>query len=130
MSQPGRVHHWVVSRGQIRRLDLRDVPEPQLLVPPRLYLAHYPGNRCHTQTKQHNSYLLQAYQEHLSQPPHSPPLYPTFALHPSHHCQPEGHFPSVVLLRVDDEPWEEQPQWWEHSEAENTQWVSTLIEGE
>ena len=95
-----------------------------------MYPVNYSGNRCHTQTKQNNSYMLQLYQEHLANPPQSASLEPSLQVQLCEEAQDERHFPSVVLLMVSDDPWEEQSQRWEHSEPESAHWVSTLIEGE
>ena len=37
-------------------------------------------------------------------------------------------FPNVVLLMINEEPWEEYPQLWEVNKPLNTKWITNLIE--
>jgi hypothetical protein len=97
------------------------LPEPQLFLPHRLYISPHPGNRCHQQTKEYNTYLLLLQQGLIEPPtlPNSPSQEP---------CSPEDTFPNFVLLMVSEEPWEEQPQWREQNEPLSIKWINNLIE--
>ena len=58
----------------------------------------HPGNRCHSQTKEYNTYLL-LLQQGLIEPPQLP------ASPEPEPCSSEEAFPNFVLLMVSEEPW-------------------------
>lgn len=101
----------------IRRLAVPALPEPQLLLPAHLYPLPYAGNRCHIQTKQQNAYMNYLYQQHIELANEHPHLV-SLAI---------DSFPNVLLLMINDDPWEEE-QRREAPETLNVKWINNLIE--
>ena len=108
---------------QVRRLDLSLLPKPQLLLPFDLYLLAHLGNRCHFQTKEQNAYMTQLYQQHLEQAQEQQQIACTQDLN-------IDSFPNVLLLMINDDPWEEYqyPQRRDGPETLNVKWINNLIE--
>jgi hypothetical protein len=80
----------------------------------------YPGNRCRLQTKEQNACMAHIYQHHLE----------LAQQHRQIHCQSIlalDSFPNVLLLVINDDPWEEYPQRREVPEL-NVKWINNLIE--
>lgn len=52
----------------------------------------------------------------------------TSSLSLPHALEAKEVFPNVVLLVINEEPWEEYPQIWEVNKPLNVQWIHHLIE--
>ena len=73
------------------------------------------------QTKEQNAYMMQIYQQHLEiEQEHQ-----QFAEQSVHMI---SSFPNVLLLMINDDPWEEYPQRREPCENLNVKWINNLIE--
>lgn len=64
------------------------------------------------------------YQHQGEQDQEQPPL----VLQCPPHLFPQELFPNVLLLMINDDPWEEQPQIREGNKPINVKWISNLIE--
>ena len=63
--------------------------------------------------------MNQIYQQHLDMMQEQ---------HEMEHTQAHESFPNVLLLVINDDPWEEYPQRREPSETLNVKWINNLIE--
>ena len=91
-----------------------------------MYSVPEVGNRCHLQTKEHNACMWLLYQQQLQEEYEAQQQ--LLLLAEAHPADQAEVFPTVLLLMIDNEPWEEQPQRWEPHKPVNDEWINHLIE--